>query len=206
MNRNLLTCSLLAATFAPLASVPCFCAPIFTVVIDTSSVPGQTGGLYMQFQPGLNADLASMAITGFTITPPGALSSLPPPEFTPGVTGGLDALPLEIPNTLGLNYYLHFLSFGDRIRFVVSFNVPAPLTGDSGSTFSFGLTAADGITPILTTDPLGFAGEISYDAFGVFTATPLSNVVSIVPEPGTLSMAWLAVGVLLLAKRRLCRR
>jgi hypothetical protein len=202
MKRHLLTCSLLAV-LAALAAVPGFASPIYLVVIDTSSASGQAGAIYMQFQPGLNADPASVQLTAYVMTLPGVLSSVPPPEFTAGVTGGLDAPPLEIPNTLGLNYYLHYLTYGTEIRFTVSLNVPAQITGDSGSTFSFGLTAEDGITPILTTDPFGFAGEIGYDAFGTFTATPLSNVVTFVPEPGTLWLALPAAVALLMVKRRL---
>lgn len=189
----------LLASLALLVATPGSAAPLFGVILDTSSASGQSGGIYFQFSPGLNSDSASAQITTFDLSPPGVLLGVPAPEFSTFVTGTLDALPVEIANTEANNYYLHYLTFGDQITFTVNFLIPTPLTGDSGSTFSFGLTASDGITPILTNDPFGFAGEISYDAFGNFTATPLSTVTSFVPEPGTLVL----LGLGLLVFRRL---
>lgn len=184
--------SLLLVGLVLLASVPGFAGVVsYDVIIDTTSVATTNGGVYLQFDPGLNADPASVSVFAFEIVAPGTLLGSPAPEFTAGVTGGLDALPLTIPNDLATNYYLHYVTFGTGMSFRVDFNLPDPLTGDSGSTFSFGLTADDGLSPILTSDPSGFIGQIGYDENGVFTPTVLSDAASItntIPEPASLAL------------------
>jgi hypothetical protein len=195
---------LILAAVLSLAAMPCYSDVVYNVVIDTTDASGYLGAIYMQFAPGLNSDPASIRITDFQISSPGVLSS-DPPWTTGAVSGSLDILPLTISNTDGLNDYLHFLTYGSQITFRVAFDLPAALTGDSGSTFGFGLTADDGWTPILTEDPSGFAGLIGYDEAGTFSVTPLSTVVSIerVPEPVALPLIGLAVAALLVAPRRL---
>ena len=198
--------SLLLMGLMLLASAPGL-ATLFPyhVTIDTTSFAATNGAVYLQFDPGLNADPASVSISAFEIVAPGTLLSFPAPEFTAGVTGGLDSLPLTIPNALATNYYLHYVTFGTGMSFRVTFDLPDPLTGDSGSTFSFGLTADDGWTPILTDDPSGFIGQIGYDRTGVFTSSLLSQAGSIyeVPEPASLTLVGigLAAGLACLARR-----
>jgi hypothetical protein len=170
----------------------------YDVLIDTSSVAASHGAIYMQFNPGPDSDPASVSITGFQIGAPGVLSStsfnpviFPSSPFTDGdVTGSLDSPPLVILNTDGLNDYLHFLTFGSWISFHAAFDLPVPLVGTSGSIFSFGLTAEDGLSPLLTDDPGGFIGQIEYDYNGVFTTALLSDAgeVAPVPEPASLTL------------------
>lgn len=184
--RNIVSMAVVLLLAAPLVSA----GIVYDVAIDTSSLSGVSGGIYFQFNGGLNPDPASIQIDTFLIGAPGGLVPTPVPVTDGGVTGSLDLLPLAIDNSGALNDYLHYLTFGSDIFFTVDFLLPPVLTGDSGSTFSFGLTASDGITPVLTQDPSGFNGQISYDTNGVFTTTTLGNdsietITSVVPEPGT---------------------
>jgi hypothetical protein len=184
----------------------CFGDFVYNISIDTSSVNGNDGGIYFQFSPGLNADLASVSITSFGIEVPGALKGSAP-VTDGGVTGALNNLPLTIDNSTGLNDYLHLVSFANSISFQARFNLPATLTGDAGSEFDFGLTTSDGASPILTLDPNGFIGSISYDKHGAFTATPLSSVgtiapVSSVPEPASAPLLICLLAALGLMLRR----
>ena len=193
-----------------LCSPACWASTIYQVTIDTSSQSGNNGGIYFQFNGGLDPDPASVSITNFAIGAPGSLSALPAPAGNGGVAGSLDSLPLVIDNSAGNNDYLHFLTFGPTLLFQVSVDFTSPLTGSSGSTFSFGLTADDGLTPVLTGDPNGFNGQISYDTAGVFTVATLGNdaietiapvASSGVPEPGTALLITLAMGGMILTRR-----
>jgi hypothetical protein len=173
-------CGLLCGVFASSA----WASPIYSIHINTSTLTGTDGAIYFQFAPGLNSDLASVSIAPFSIDPPGALTGTPATDG--GVTGSLTSLPLVIDNSGGLNDYLQFLTFGSTISFNVAFNLPAHLVGDAGSAFVFALTATDGITPLLTLDPSGNLGQISYELDGTFTATSLAAAATIgsaVPEP-----------------------
>ena len=113
------------------------------------------------------------------------------PAFTDGgVTGTLDANNLAMTNyTSSLNDYGENVVFGGTLSFEVTFNLPAILTGNSGSELEVQLTQSDLLTPILTSDPSGNIVEISYDQTGAFTPNPTSALATItplnsVPEPG----------------------
>lgn len=190
-----------------IASSACL-ADVYDITINTSSqAPGSTGAIYLQFAGGLNADPASISITSFMIGAPGGLtSSSPNPAALPpgsdgGVTGSLDSLPLTIDNSTALNDYLHYFTYGPDLSFQVTFHMPVVLVGQSGSTFSFGLTSDDGLTPVLTQDPSGYIGQISYDLSGAFTTDTLGNdsVETIasapVPEPASFLMLAAVLGV-----------
>jgi hypothetical protein len=179
--------------------------PVYAVDIDTSLYFGTTGAIYLQFNPGLNSDTATASIPQFDI-PSGALLSNPSPLFSPGVLGQLDALPLVIPNSGGNNDYLHYLTYGNSVHFLVELDFPLALIGDSGSMFSFGLTSDDGLSPILTQDPSGFLGQIGYDITGAISVIPLSEaatITSAVPEPSGLALC--AAGLVFALRRHRSR-
>jgi hypothetical protein len=166
----------------------------YGVAIDTSSQSGNSGAIYFQFAPGLNADLATVAIDGFSISAPGGLVGTPAAFSDGNVLGSLDSLPLTIDNSQALNDYEHYLTYGSTLTFHVTFDLPDVLAGQSGSEFLWQLTAADGITPVLTQDDSGNMGTIAYDTSGSFTVDTLGNdavetVVSTTPEPATIAMA-----------------
>jgi hypothetical protein len=177
----------------------------YSVVIDTSSQSGNNGAIYFQFAPGLDADLATVAIDSFSIGAPGGLTAAPPPFSDGNVTGSLDSLPLTIDNSQALNDYEHYLTYGSTLMFHVTFDLPNTLTGASGSELVWQLTAADGITPVLTLDDSGNIGAISYDPSGNFTVDTLGNgavetITATTPEPAMTAL--IGIGALLMGLKK----
>lgn len=176
---------------------------MFSVAINTSSLLGQNGGIYFQFNPGLNSDLASVSIVDFNVAAPGALDPASPLNFSDGgASGSLDSNNLVISNTFALNDYGEALTFGSGITFLVDLNIPATLTGDSGSELLVQVTGPDLLTPLLTADPSGNLVTMSYDTTGdlsVLSTNPKTatvSAVSAVPEPSGFVL--LASGLVLL--------
>jgi hypothetical protein len=177
----------------------------FATTIDTSSVTGTDGGIYLSFAPGLNADPASVSVSGFA-----PLAGLPgAPAFTDGgVTGSLDTNDLSFTNYLfQLNDYGENVTFGSTLSFEVTFQLPDMLTGNSGSEFDIQLTESDLATPILTSDPSGNIVEILYDQNGNFTENATSSYASVTaagaaPEPGGILLPAVSLSCLLGAMRR----
>ncbi len=209
MLRNLFSFAAAAALLA-VASTPLHADVMFTVDINTSSLLGQGGGIYFQFDPGLNADLASVSIKNFSVAAPGALDPASPLNFSDGgATGSLDGDNLTLSNTFALNDYGEALTFGSHITFLVDLNIPATLTGDSGSEFLIQVTGPDLLTPLLTADPSGNLVTMSYDTTGAVTvlstnpdAAKVSAAVSAVPEPGGLVLLGSVIVLFLLVGKR----
>ena len=177
-----------------------------TVNVDTSSVTSQNGAIYMQFDPGLNADPATATITNFQIFGVGNLLSVPPVQTNGDVSGALNSPPLILANTSGLNDYLHFLVFGDSLSFRVALNTTVSGSASSGSAFVFGLTSSDGLSPILTSDPGGFLGQVISDETGHYSFASLSPAASLalaggVPEPSSAGLIGAGIGALWLIRR-----
>jgi hypothetical protein len=207
MLRNLFSFAAAAALLAAV-STPARADVMFTVDINTSSHLGQAGGIYLQFDPGLNADLASVSIANFSVAAPGALDPASPLNFSDGgVSGSLDTNNLTISNAFALNDYGEALTFGSHISFLVDLNIPAALTGDSGSEFLVQVTGPDLLTPLLTADPSGNLVTMSYDTTGAVTVLSTNpdaakvSAVSAVPEPGGFVLLGSVLVLLLLAGR-----
>jgi hypothetical protein len=183
-------------------------ASAFDVTINASSLDGTNGGIYFQFSPGLNADPASVSITNFLLTSPGALNSASPLNFSDGgASGSLDAGNLTIANSFALNDYGEALEFGSLISFVVTLNTPSVLHGDSGSALSIQVTGPDLLTPLLTSDPAGNLVDIAYDQTGSLNVLSTSSnagvtQVSATPEPRTFATI---AAVLLFSSWRIAR-
>jgi hypothetical protein len=193
------------AVFFLLASVASADIVGYDVSMDTSSQSGNSGAIYFQFAPGLNADLATVTIDGFAIGAPGGLVSTPSPFFDGNVSGSLDSLTLTIDNSQGLNDYEEFLTYGPTLNFHITFDIPSVLVGQGGSAFVWQLTAADGLTPVLTQDNSGNIGTIAYDTSGHFTTDTLGNdlvesIVTTTPEPA--SIALITISVLLMGVKK----
>lgn len=176
---------------------------IYNVVIDTSALTtGSTGYLYLQFNPGLSAGPASAAVTLFNIAAPGSFTGLP--TITDGdVTGNLSTS-LVLNNTGALNDSLNAVVFSTMMSFRVTVTTP-PGIATAGSLFGFGLLSNDQITPLLTSDPDGFLGTISFDGTNAFTTKTTSSAASIsstIPEPSYVIGVFLAL-IMILWKRRL---
>ena len=157
---------------------------IYHVVIDTSGLTtGSTGYFYLQFNPGLSAGPASAAVTLFNMAPPGSFTGLP--AITDGGVSGNLSTSLVLSNSGALNDSLNALVFSTGISFNVTITTPSG-TAPAGSLFGFGLLANDQITPLLTNDPDGFLGTISFDGTNAFTTNATAAVAGIsstVPEP-----------------------
>jgi len=185
-------------------------ADLFNVTIDTSGVTGTVGGIYMQFNPGLASDPASVAISNFAISGPGSLITGTPaggaPAGTDGdVTGALDSLPLVLHNTTGLNDYLQYLTFGNSIAFQLAFNLPA-IPGGDPSNFGLEVTGPDGLSSIFPVDSNFFNVEMTFDNAGqisVSNTTSAIGITSAVPEPS--SVVFLATVIALALLRKRCR-
>ena len=180
-------------------------ATVIGVSIDTSPLSGQSGGIYFQFSPGLDALPASVSITDFLISPPGALNPSSPLNFSDGgAAGTLDADNLTIANTTALNDYGEALVFGGRITFDVILNFPSVPGGSSGSELDVQVTGADLLTPLLTSDPNGNIVEISYDQTNSLNviSTSTSAIVNEVPEPNYLAVLGVLSALLLPWHRR----
>src|SRR5215207_7628721 len=108
-------------------------ALFYEVSVDTGSLAGTDGAMYLQFSPRIESDHASISISGD--------------------------------------------GCADR---------------DAGSAFLFQLTGPDGISPVLSEDPSGFLGLISYDTNRSFLSEAFSPTVEIstqaVLEPGSFEI------------------
>jgi len=147
--------------------------------VNTSSLSGQTGYIDLQFNPGLSQGPASAVVTNFTsdATLGGA------PAITGDVTGALPST-VVLNNSTGLNDYYQAVTFGNTVDYSLN------LSGAAGNSFALSFFAADGSTPVLTTDMVnGFATTIDLNANGA-SVNNLSNQVSVSQTP-IPAAAWL---------------
>jgi hypothetical protein len=200
-----------AAVFSLLfCAAPVEGAIVYQVTVNTLAVNGQSGHLNFQFNPGFDSQAASAAVSGFSIT--GGMSS-GAPTLTGDVTGTLPGT-VTFNNSTAFNDYFHPFDFGTSMQFTLTIYGPAVDapngTSASGSTFGIGLWDAAGTSPILTTDPNGFAATVDLllNGTAAITLYPESgtdpSVVSFseVPEPATYA----GVGTMLCALAYLRRR
>jgi hypothetical protein len=152
---KLLKIKLLIIAVIMFAATSAFASLSYDFNIDTTSLLGQTGYLELQFNPGLNPGVASAVITNFTsdATLTGA------PALTGDVTGALPGT-VTINNTTGWNDYFQAVTFGNAIHYSLA------LSGVAGNSFGLSFYGADGVTPLLTTDPSGFATTVDVTSGG----------------------------------------
>jgi hypothetical protein len=196
--------SLFIAAFLCFASMMASAAPItYDVTVDTSSILGTAGSFDFNFNPGpLVTQPASLQILDFTSD--GVLAGSP--ALTGEVAGALPAT-LTFDNGTGFNDYFEGFTFGSTLSFQVSLYGPALSSPDgvstSGSAFAFSIFSdAAGTIPVLTTDTTdGFAFTVGVSLDGT---TPVTNpsaqttvvpVTPVVPEPGTLPLMAVGIGL-----------
>ncbi len=202
---------LLSSAFTP---APVRADLVFNVSVDTSALSMQTGNLDFQFNPGdASAAAATASVTAFQ-TSGGTLEQ--PAALTGDATGSLPGT-LTLMNDQIYNDVFQGFTFGTGFSFTVTLSGPATLGpgGTTGSAFAVSLYAADGVTPLLTTDPSGSVATIDLNPNGtssVFTfaqsaidSTAVAAVTpaAAVPEPPSFMIALLAAACLGLA--RVCR-
>ena len=167
---------------------------IFSVSVDTSSLSTQSGFLDFELNPGdSSAEAATATVTLFQSVG-GILSQ--PASLTGDATGSLPGT-LTLNNTTAFNDVFQGFTFGDSFSFRLTLSgqaVDSP-GGTTGSAFALSLYAADGTTPLLTTDPNGSVATIDLNANGTasvhtFAQSPTDNssvaTVTAVPEPSAL--------------------
>jgi hypothetical protein len=191
-------------------------APItYDVTVNTAAISGTAGSLDFDFNPGpLVTQAASLQILDFTSdgTPAGG------PVLTGDITGALPGT-LTFDNGTAFNDYFEGFTYGSALSFQVDLFGPALSSPDgtstSGSTFAFSMFSdAAGTMPALTTNTSeGFAFTIDVNLDGTTTVTNFSAQTTVVPatapaipEPSTLSLMAVGVGLWLALSSRLRRR
>ncbi len=155
-------------------STSAFAALTYDASIDTSSISGQQGYLYMQYDPYSTTVASTATVSGFATD--GVLGAQDTVDVVDGtaVTGTLPG-PVVFANTYGINDYEQAITFGNTLSFVLSFLNTAPFvsSGTLGSSdFSLGLFSdAFGASPLIT--PTGT----------VFTASLVDNGTVVTPVP-----------------------
>jgi hypothetical protein len=181
----------------------------YDVTVDTSSISGTAGSLDFNFNPGpLVTQSASLQILGFASD--GSLDNCAANVqgfcATGDVAGQLPAT-VTFDNGTGFNDYFDDFTFGSTLSFQVSLYGPALSAPDgvsaSGSTFAFSMFSdAAGTVPAITTDTTdGFAFALDVNLDGTTTVnnfsseTNVTSATSAVPEPSSLSLIALALGI-----------
>ena len=206
MLKRQLVCAVAAALLllGVLGSESAHADLVYNVIVDTSSLSMQSGFLDFQFNPGDSTTEAATASVTLFQTVGGMLSQ--PASLTGDAAGSLPGA-LTLDNGSAFNDVFQGFTFGESFSFKLTLSGPAIDSpgGTTGSAFALSLYAADGITPLLTTDPNGSVATIDLNANGttsVYTFpqsltdnTPAATVTSAsaVPEPSTLVLILIAV-------------
>jgi hypothetical protein len=176
MKRHMI--KLLVIAVIMFAATSAFADYSYNFDVNTSSVMGQTGYIELQFNPGISSGSASAVITNFTSD--GTFGGAP--AVTGAVTGALPTT-VTINNTTGWNDYYQAITFGNGVQFSLN------LAGSPDNSFGLSFYGSDGVTPLLTSDPSGFATTIDMNANSAAINNNSSQVsVAATPIPAA---AWL---------------
>ena len=169
---KLLRIKLLIIAVMMFAASSAFASLSYDFNVDTSTMLGQTGYLELQFNPGMNPGVASAVISNFTSD----AALVGAPALTGDVTGALPST-VTINNTQSWNDYYQQVTFGSNVQFALNLN------GNANNSFGLSFYGADGVTPLFTSDPNGFATTIDVNQNGAVltnnsgqvtaTATPI---------------------------------
>jgi len=163
-------------------------ASTFGVSVDTSSLNGQQGFLYLQYDPANTSVNSTATVYGFTTN--GTLGAQDTTDVLNGsaVAGTLPATVVFTSSSASdasqTNDYLHAITFGNTITFDLSLANTSPFvssgyTGKSG--FSLSLFGADSTTPLLTAS--GTLLTVSLVDDGTVSTQILANQAQVVPTP-----------------------
>jgi hypothetical protein len=183
-----------------------FASISYDVTVNTSSLSGDTGYIYLQYVTA-NAASSTATVSGFTTN--GTLAAT---NDTIDVVNGsavTGVLPgsVTFANTNSVNDYNHAITFGNSFSFDLSFSAPSAGGSASGSsTFSLGLFAdAYGNTPSLTDSSAGTLFTVSLVNDGSTRTSVLASEakVSPVPIPATVWLLGSALTGLVGLKQRI---
>ena len=168
-------------------------ASTWYVNVDTSSLAGQTGWLDFQFNPGdATAPPAAATVATFS-TDSGAL--LATSTFTGDASGSLNTT-MTLGNSQYFNDLLQAFTFGNKLSFSFTLDLPNPSLDPAASGTAFGLSFYDGAYNSLLADPAwGAALVINLKGGGATEVLAQSAPVSLsttaptpVPLPGALGL------------------
>ncbi|MGC8490641.1 MAG: NF038129 family PEP-CTERM protein [Syntrophobacteraceae bacterium] len=197
---------LFVIAFVLLVAGSAFASSIYDISVNTHSLFGQTGYLYLQYVP-VNAASSIVTVSGFTTD--GSLAITNDTAYVvdgSAVTGTLPN-PVTFENTNFINDYNHKITFGNYFAFQLSFsNLASGGESAGSSTFSLGLFAnAEGSLPSLR-DTVDTGGTLAWIDLGNDGTTDTRVLVpevtvSAVPEPCTVLLLSLAlVGIAVFRK------
>jgi len=149
---KLLNIKLLVIAFVLLITGSAFASLSYDVTVDTSSLNGQGGYLYLQYDP-LNGLASTATVSNFATN--GTLGAQDTVDVVNGsaVKGTLLSGSVVFANTNGVNDYNHAITFGNSLSFLLSFNSTPGAPAGGVSTFSLGLFGdALGSTPLMNTN------------------------------------------------------
>lgn len=183
--------------------------PIYTVIVDTSSINGQIGFLDFQLAPGFpQPPQGTVTISGFTSD--GVLGAA---ELFGNVLGTLDdSVVIENDPTTLTNEFLTSFTFGAQLQFALTLSgsmITNPDATSGSSTFAFAMwDGNDPANPLLVPIPLpaddlgGFALVIDVQNDGTLrlsnfmtTGTMQPGLPNPVPEPGALLLVAAGLGL-----------
>lgn len=176
---------LLLIAFVLLISGSALASLSYDVSVDTSTLNGQSGYLYLQYTP-LNGVASTATVSGFTTN--GALGAQDTVDTANGsaVTGTLPGS-VVFANTNGVNDYDQAITFGNSLSFVLSFNSTPGAPAGGVSTFSLGLFAdALGTTPLINVNDPNVAGTgvmVNLNNDGSTSVQSLDSTVNATPTP-----------------------
>ena len=160
---NLLKTKLIVIALIVFAAVPAFAQLNYDVSINTASIAGQSGYVYMQFDPGpalggISPQPATATVQNFSFVGGGMLGL---EDFTSivngsAVTGDLGTPPgiVTFANTNAVNDYNQAIQFGNGFGFLLTLaglGVTAPDISTSQFTVSL-FSGVGGTGPLLTND------------------------------------------------------
>ena len=144
----------------------------YLVTVDTTSLSG-SGFLDFQFNPGVSSQAASASVSSFN--PAVGLGA----PVLAGNTSGTLPPSITLTNSSPYNDDFVAFTFGASIRFLVTLGGPAISSPNpstiSGSSFGFAMYSSDQVTPLLSTDPSGFAITINVNPNGTTTVNHFST-------------------------------
>jgi hypothetical protein len=191
---NFLKIKLLVIALIMFAASSAFASLGYDVTVDTSSLFGQSGYLYLQY---IGANAASSTSTVSNFTTDGTLALSPSAGYFNGSAGTLTtgAVTLSSGGTIEGTDYNHGITFGNTVSFLVSFpSLASGGTTGGVSTFSLGLYSdASGITPLLNINGGNYAGTVALVNLmndGTTSAQSLDSTTTATPTP-IPAAAWL---------------
>jgi hypothetical protein len=156
---NLLKIKLVVIALIVFAASSAFASLSYDVSIDTSSIAGQSGYLYLQFNPGpslgsISPQPATATVQNFSFTGGGSLGAQDTVDIADGaaVSGTLPGA-VSFANTNAVNDYLQAIQFDNGFSFLLTLDglgVTAPVVATSQFTVSL-FSDAGGNLPLLTT-------------------------------------------------------